>query len=103
MKVDAGKNGVTIATERYASEADPNSFEIASGAGTPPGNIIFSIPGEPGKDGECGSPAKEMLRLSPEGFFVEGRPVPIDDLEEHDKEVYRVFKEWLGIAVVRHQ
>jgi hypothetical protein len=32
---------------------------------------------------------REMLRLSPEGFFVEGRKVT-DDVE-----VYRMFKEWL--------
>ena len=33
---------------------------------------------------------KEMLRITPDGFFVEGRPVPVD--ENHDEVVYNAIK-----------
>jgi hypothetical protein len=34
---------------------------------------------------------KEMLRITPDGFFVEGRSVPVD--ENHDKVIYDTIKE----------
>jgi hypothetical protein len=40
-----------------------------------------------GRDGR-----RELLRITPTGFFVEGRPVQIDDIEEHDRTVYRAMK-----------
>jgi hypothetical protein len=38
---------------------------------------------------------KAVLRISADGFEIEGRPVQIDDLEEHDRAVYNVFKAWV--------
>ena len=35
----------------------------------------------------------EMLRLSPDGFFVRGKKVKVDDKEALS--VYNSFKEWL--------
>lgn len=35
---------------------------------------------------------REVLRISRDGFFVEGRPVPIDDLREHDQIIYGALK-----------
>ena len=55
-----------------ATDGPPNTVMSLA-----PHNINFVIGG------------KEMLRLSPEGFFVEGRKVT------HDAEVYYAFKEWL--------
>lgn len=41
---------------------------------------------------------KEMVRITPEGFFVEGRLVPIADTEKHDKEVYQAFVHFLQVS-----
>ena len=38
---------------------------------------------------------KEMLRISPDGFYVEGRKVAISDPEKHDKEVYQALRDML--------
>ena len=39
---------------------------------------------------------RELLRVAPDGFHVEGRPVQIDDLEEHDRTVYKTLKALLA-------
>lgn len=77
---------------KFELHGDPNwqppenaigyTFEIASPTGS---DFYFLL--DNGK--------REMLRISKDGFFVEGRPVPIDDIEEHDKEVYRAFKKFV--------
>jgi len=38
---------------------------------------------------------KEVLKINDWGFWVEGRPVQIEDLEEHDRTVYKTFKAFL--------
>jgi hypothetical protein len=40
------------------------------------------------------SAGEEMLRVSPEGFYVRGVKVPADDKEA--QEVYNAFKEWMS-------
>ena len=35
----------------------------------------------------------EMLKISPDGFYVRGQPVPIDDYEAET--VYNAFQAWL--------
>jgi len=35
----------------------------------------------------------EMLKISPDGFYVRGKPVPIDDQEAQT--VYNAFQGWL--------
>jgi hypothetical protein len=55
--------------------------------------IIDIDPNDPHRQSFCWSIAgKEVLRLSPDGFFVEGRKV-VDDME-----VYRSIKLWLEEA-----
>jgi len=36
----------------------------------------------------------EMLKISPDGFYVRGRPVPIDEHEA--RTVYHAFQSWLS-------
>lgn len=42
----------------------------------------------------------EKLRIEKDGFFVDGRAVDIGNVERHDQEVYRAFREWLDGARV---
>lgn len=41
-----------------------------------------------------GAESCEMLRVAPDGFWVRGQPVPIDDREAET--VYKAFREWLA-------
>jgi hypothetical protein len=56
----------------------------------PPSVLVFSIDG-----------VGEVLSVTPEGFFVRGRPVDVGDVGKHDREVYGAFKEFLGAVVPR--
>lgn len=40
-----------------------------------------------------GAEPSEMLRVAPDGFWVRGQRVPVDDREAET--VYRAFREWL--------
>ena len=41
----------------------------------------------------------EMLRVAPDGFYVRGVRVPVDEREVET--VYRAFKEWLAWANIQ--
>ena len=38
----------------------------------------------------------EMIRVTPDGFYVRGKKVPVDDREAET--VYNAFKQWLAWA-----
>ena len=69
------------------SATDPNA-QIARIELKKEGSIIFSILKEDNS-------YDEVIRISEEGFFVEGRKVPCDDLDSHDVMVYRVMTSFL--------
>lgn len=48
-----------------------------------------------------GSNNDEMIRVSPEGFYVRGVRVPADEREAET--VYNAFKQWLAWANLQRQ
>ena len=47
------------------------------------------------------SGGEEMLKISPDGFYVRGVPVPQDDKEAVT--VYNAFKQWLAWAALQNR
>jgi len=46
---------------------------------------------------------QEMLRITPDGFYIQGRPVEIKDPVEHDKVVYQGFIKFMNQAAPPEQ
>jgi len=44
---------------------------------------------------------EDMLRITPEGFYVRGEKVPVDDNEAFT--VYNSFQQWLAWAQLQRQ
>jgi hypothetical protein len=66
---------------------DEDACEVRSVGFDPnpqPGVLSFEIEG-----------LGEVLKVTPEGFFVRGRAVDVEDVDQHDREVYRAFREFL--------
>ena len=45
--------------------------------------------------------ADEMIRVAPDGFYVRGVKVPVDDKEAET--VYNAFKQWLAWAALQQR
>jgi hypothetical protein len=41
---------------------------------------------------------EDMLRIAPEGFYIRGVKIPVDDTEA--LKVYNAFQQWLNWAVI---
>ncbi len=61
------------------------TLELAS-----PGTNVFSF--------RQSNPDHEVLRISPEGFFIEGRKLP--GTPESDAEFYAAFKSWMDRSML---
>lgn len=75
-----------IVGEIYADTANDSKFEFR---GPEPNNISLHAGSE------------EMLRVAPDGFYVRGVKVPVDNKEAET--VYHAFKQWLAWANLQKQ
>jgi hypothetical protein len=59
-------------------------FEMVTG---PPENIRFCLGG------------RTVMEITSDGFFIEGRPLDVGDIEEH-RTIYKTFKAWV-LSIVK--
>jgi hypothetical protein len=62
------------------------------------GKAVLMVHGKEEKGIEFIFEQKTVLQVTPKGCFIEGRPVDVGDIEEHDQAVYKTFKQWLQNA-----
>lgn len=62
------------------------------------GKAVLMVHGKKEKGIEFIFEQKTVLQVTPTGCFIEGRPVDVGDIEEHDRAVYKTFKQWLQNA-----
>lgn len=89
-KVQARIEDLRKMTEEHASVC------YARSAGQ--GKAVLMVHGKKEKGIEFIFEQKTVLQVTPTGCFIEGRPVDVGDVEEHDRAVYKTFKQWLQSA-----
>lgn len=44
---------------------------------------------------------KERLKITPDGFFIDGQSVDIGNRDEHNMKVYQTFKDWMTMVATQ--